>query len=84
MSDITGIIYPRKVVHDKKSRINKDSMYTCENITNKNIEEAVQFSLQKARSAMEELGMKDLLIEQKQWDHTSGDSQDIEIKPENR
>ena len=57
MSDTTGIIYPL-VVHDKKSGINKDSMYTCENITNKNFEEAVQFSLQKARSAMEELGMK--------------------------
>ena len=83
MSDTTGIIYPCKVVHDKKSGINKDSMYTCENITNKNIEEAVQFSLQKARSAMEELGMKELLTEQKQWDHTSGDSRDIEIKPEN-
>ena len=82
-SDTTRIIYPCKVAHDKKSGIIKDSMYTCEKITNKNIEEAVQFSLQKARSAMEELGMKDLLIEQKQWDHTSGDSQDIEIKPEN-
>jgi len=33
-------------------------MYTCENITNKSIEDAVLSSLHKAKAAMEDLGMK--------------------------
>ena len=80
ISEATGIIYPHKVAHDKKSGMNKDTMYTCENITNKNIEDAIKFSLQKAKAAMEDLGMKELLVKGKKWDDVYGDSKDDVIK----
>ena len=79
VSEATGIIYPHKVAHEKKSGINSNSMYICENITNKSIEDAVQSSLHKVKATMEDLGMKDLLMKEKQWDNIYGDSKD-EIK----
>jgi len=40
---------------------------------------AEQTGLQKARVAVEELGMKETLISKEQWDNTYGDSENIEI-----
>ena len=79
-SESTGIIYPHKVTHDKKSGLHKDTVHCCHQaITNKEIEKAVQKGLQKARVAVEELGMKETLISKEQWDNTYGDSKSIEI-----
>jgi len=54
LEESTGIIYPHKVTHDKKSGLQKDSVHCCHQvITNKEIEKAVQKGLQKARVAAE-------------------------------
>ena len=72
-SESTGIIYPHKVTHDKK---HKDTVHCCHQaITNKEIEKAVQKGLQKARVAVEELGMKETLISKEQWDNTYMETQ---------
>lgn len=83
-SEATGIIYPHKLMHDKKSGLHKDTAQCCNRaISNKDIEEAVQQGLQKARVAVEELGMKETLISKKQWHNTYGDSQTMEISTKN-
>jgi len=75
-SESIGIIYPHKVTHDKKSGLHKDSVHCCHQaITNKEIEKAVQKGLQKARVAVEELGMKETLISKEQWDNTYMETQ---------
>ena len=79
-SESTGIIYPHKLTHDKKSGLHKDTVNYCNQaITDKEIEEAVYQSLQKARIRVEELGMKETLINNKQWDNTYGDSKNIQL-----
>ena len=48
-------------------------------ITDKEIEEAVHHGLQKATIRVEELGMKELLINIKQWSNTYRDSKNIQL-----
>ena len=75
-SDATGIIYPRHQLHKKKIGINDSNPYAVSSITNKQIEEAIKSSLERAKAMMDDLGMKDLLVETKNWDKPLGDAGD--------
>lgn len=82
-SDATGIIYPRHQSHQKRSGINEGDVHSISNVTNQHIEDTIQKSLEKARAAIDDLGMKDLLVETQNWEKTLGDSGVDSIKVEN-
>ena len=72
-SPVTGIIYPQLEVHKKKDGINKENIHSVSDITNEEIEAAVKAGFNRARSVMEDLGMKDLLVITGQWEIAFGD-----------
>jgi len=82
-ADSTGIIYPRQQAHKSRSGINQPNLHSISDITNKQIEEVVKCSLEKARATLDELGMKELLVKAKKWDKVLGDSSDVKVKTEN-
>ena len=61
-----------------KEGTNKTETHSVADITNKHIENAVKSGLDRARSAMEEHKMKDLLVETKKWDRAFGDVGEVE------
>ena len=71
----TKIIYPQKNLHSNKDGIstNDDTIYPVDNISIEQIEEAVKAGFKRAQTAMEELGMKELLEKNKQWEFAFGD-----------
>ena len=82
-SDATGIIiYPRHQLHKKKIGINDKNPYSVSSVTNDQIEEAIKLSLERAKVMMDDLGMKDLLIQIENWDKPLGGASnaDIDIK----
>ena len=74
-SEGTKIIYPQKIIHSNKDGIstNDDSIYSVDNISIEQIDEAVKAGFIRAQTAMEELGMKELLVKNKQWEFAFGD-----------
>ena len=60
--DKNGIIYPRVEEHRKKDGHSKQWEYNLTQITDKQINEAVEKGKTKAKTAIEELGMSDVLI----------------------
>lgn len=78
ISDNTGIIYPQQQAHKMKEGTNKTHIYSVADITNKHIKNALKCGLDRARNAMEELKMKDLLVEKKFWDKAFGDVGEVE------
>ena len=60
--DENGIIYPRVEEHRKKDGHSKQWEYNLTQITDKQINEAVEKGKTKAKAAIEELGMSDVLI----------------------
>ena len=94
-SESTKIIYPQKKNHLNKdvTSMNDDIIYSVEKISIEQIEEAVKAGFTRAQRAMEELGMKELLEKNKQWEFAFGDVGEVtqgaheddefpEIKPE--
>ena len=81
-SDATGIIYPRHQLHKKKIRINDNNPYSVCSITNNQIEEAIKSSLERAKAMMDDLGMKELLVQTKNWDKPlrGANDADVDIK----
>lgn len=74
-SSTTGIIYPQQ--NNRRSDISDG--HRVKNITDFEIEQAVKSALERAKNCMEELGMKDLLQRNKNWDKVSfGDVDDVE------
>ena len=71
----TKIIYPQKNLHSNKDGIstNDDTIYPVDSISIEQIEEAVKAGFKRAQTAMEELGMKELLEKNKQWEFAFGD-----------
>ena len=55
-------IYPRQQAHKNESGIDKANLYSVANFTDQQIEETITCSLEKARAAADELGMKELLV----------------------
>jgi len=74
-SDYTGIIYPQKKAHSHKDGAGTEELLYCsvDSITTDQIETAVKAGFTRAQKAMTELGMKELLIESKQWEYAFGD-----------
>ena len=74
-SESTKIIYPQKKVHSNKDGIstNDDTIYSVDNISTEQIDEAVKAGFIRAQTAMDELGMKELLEKNKQWEFAFGD-----------
>ena len=81
LSNTTGIIYPHQNVHKAKEGINKTHRHSLAGITNQDIENAVnvKYGLDRARSVVEELKMKDLLVETNNWDRAFGDVGEVEL-----
>ena len=79
LSNTTGIIYPHQNVHKAKEGINKTHRHSLAGITNQDIENAVKCGLDRARSVVEELKMKDLLVETNSWDRAFGDVGEVEL-----
>ena len=75
----TGIIYPHQNVHKAKEGINKTHRHSLAGITNQDIENAVKCGLDRARSVVEELKMKDLFVETNNWDRAFGDVGEVEL-----
>ena len=74
-SSSTGIIYPNITTKGD----DREKQHSVKAITNANIEEAVKSALQKAKKSVEDLGIKDLLVESKNCDQVSfGDIGDVE------
>ena len=78
-SDATGIIYPRHQLHKKKIGINDNNPYSICSITNNQIEEAIKSSLERAKAMMDDLGMKELLVQTKNWDKPLGGANDADV-----
>ena len=78
-SNITRIVYPRQLAH-QKTEANNSNFFPVNSITNAEIEEAVKKGLLRAKEAIDELGMKDNLTKIKQWEIVIGDvSCEIEV-----
>ena len=79
LSNTTEIIYPHQNVHKAKEGINKTHRHSLPGITNQDIQNAVKCGLDRARSVVEELKMKDLLVETNNWDRAFGDVGEVEL-----
>ena len=82
-ADSTGIIYPHQQAHKSRSGINEPNLHSVSNITNEQIEEVVKCSLEKAKTTLDELGMKELLVKAEKWEEVLGDSSDVKVETEN-
>ena len=78
-SEGTKIIYPQKIIHSNKDEIstNDDSIYSVDNISIDQIHKAIKAGFIRAQTAMEELGMKELLVKNKQWEFAFGDIDEL-------
>ena len=72
-SDATNIIYPHKRQHSDKDGTGDETISSVTNITNEEIEAVVKSGYDRARQAMEQLGMRPLLESNKQWEFALGD-----------
>ena len=63
--DSTNIIYPHKKQHSDKDGTGAEKISSVANVTNEEIEAAVKSGYDRARQAMEKLGMKRLLESKK-------------------
>jgi len=74
-SSSTGIIFP----NNTNKGGSRENQHSVKAITNEDIEGAVKSALHKAKNSIEDLGMKDLLVQTKNWDKVSfGDVGDVE------
>ena len=78
-SDATGIMYPWHQLHKKKIGINDKNPYSVSSVTNDQIEEAIKSSLERAKVMMDDLGMKNLLVQTKNWDKPLGGASDADV-----
>ena len=74
-SSSIGIIFPNTTAKGN----DRENQHSVKTITNANIEEAVRSALQKSKNSIQHLGMKDLLVQNDNWDNVPfGDVGDVE------
>ena len=69
LSDNTGIIYPHKKIHDSKDGFGNCNSLISLSVTEKEIVAAVEKGKKEPQCAIEDLGMKSLLVEKECWDN---------------